>query len=161
MRLDDRDLEILRLLSAEGRMTKAELAARINLSPTPAWERLRRLEEYGLIEGYHAKIALKALGDHVAVFVAVELEGHKAQDFQRFESAVQEFAQVRHCWALGGGYDYFLYVVAKNIPHYQDFMDDILARNLGVARYYTYVVTKAVKSLESFPFELLDQFESR
>lgn len=155
MRLDDRDIEIMRLLSKEGRMTKAELAERINLSATPAWERLRRLEEHGLIEGYHAKISLKALGGHVTIFVAVELEAHKAHDFERFETAMHAYAEVRHCWALGGGYDYFVNVLAKDINAYQEFMDDILARDLGVARYYTYIVTKAVKSSDGFPFELM------
>lgn len=157
MRLDDRDIEIMRLLSKEGRMTKAELAERVNLSPTPVWERLRRLEEHGLIEGYHAKISLKALGDHITIFVAVELEGHKAQDFARFETAMQTFPQVRHCWALGGEYDYFLYILAKNIEYYQEFMDSILERDLGVARYFTYIVTKKVKTVEAFPFELMER----
>ena len=72
-RLDARDVEILRVLEREGRITKTELAERINLSPSPCWDRLKRLEEAGIIEGYGARIALRALAPHVTVFVAAEL----------------------------------------------------------------------------------------
>ena len=75
MKLDDRDIAILRVLSTEGRITKAALAERIGLSPTPCWDRLRKLEKAGLIEGYRAEIALRKLGPHVTVFVAAELAG--------------------------------------------------------------------------------------
>ena len=70
MQLDQRDLEILRILSKEGRITKAALAERIGLSPTPCWDRLKKLEKAGLIEGYRAQINLKKLASHVTVFVA-------------------------------------------------------------------------------------------
>ena len=62
LKLDDRDLRILAILQQEGRITKTELAERVNLSPTPCWSRLKRLEKIGLIEGYRAKIALKRFG---------------------------------------------------------------------------------------------------
>ncbi len=67
MRLDDRDIEILRVLTREGRITKAALAERIGLSPTPCWDRLRKLEKAGLIEGYGARINLRKLAPHVTV----------------------------------------------------------------------------------------------
>ena len=61
LKLDERDLKILAILQQEGRITKTELAERVNLSPTPCWSRLKRLEKIGLIEGYRAKIALKGI----------------------------------------------------------------------------------------------------
>ena len=70
MKLDARDLQILRVLSAEGRITKADLAAKVGLSASPCWERLRKLEQAGIIEGYNARINLRKLGPHVTVFVA-------------------------------------------------------------------------------------------
>jgi hypothetical protein len=74
IRLDDRDIAILKVLAREGRLSKADLARRINLSPTPCWERLKRLEKAGIIEGYNARIALKKTAPHVTVFVTLELD---------------------------------------------------------------------------------------
>ena len=155
LRLDDRDVEILRILEREGRITKAELASRINLSPTPCWERLKRLEEAGVIEGYGARIALRLLAPHVTVFVAAELDSHKTDRFQSFEAAVQDIPEVTACWALGGGFDYLLQVVARDIDAYQRLIDRMLAAEIGMARYYTYIVTKTVKATAPLPFAAL------
>ena len=154
-RLDKRDIAILKVLSTEGRITKAELANRVNLSPTPCWERLKRLEQAGIIEGYGAHISLRALGPHITVFVAIELESHKAEHFQRFEIAVQKRPEVRWAWALGGGFDYLLQVVMTDIDAYQRMIDELLDARIGLARYYTYVVTKPVKAEHAPPFEIL------
>ncbi|MWD26299.1 winged helix-turn-helix transcriptional regulator [Aquicoccus sp. SCR17] len=155
MKLDSRDLEILKVLTAEGRITKAELAERINLSPTPCWERLKKLEKAGVIEGYGARVALKALGPHVTVFVACELEGHRAEHFQAFERAVREVEEVRWAWALGGGFDYLLQVVTRDIDAYQRLIDRLLEARIGLARYYTYIVTKPVKGSYGPPLDLI------
>ena len=144
--LDERDLRILSILAREGRISKAELARRVNLTPTPCWARLQRLEAAGLIVGYRAEIALAALAPHVTVFVLAELEAHRASDFARFEAAVEEEEEVTACWAVGGGYDYVLQVVARDIARYQDLIEDLLARRIGLKRYFTYVVTKTVKA---------------
>lgn len=146
LKLDDRDLQILKVLSREGRIAKAELAKRINLSPTPCWERLRRLEEAGVIEGYRAEVSLKGIAQHVTVFVAAELGSHRAEDFQAFERAVARHDEIVACWALGGGYDYLMQVVTRDIDSYQRLIDGILAERVGLVRYYTYIVTKAVKT---------------
>ena len=71
LRLDNRDIAILAILSREGRIAKTELAARVNLSPTPCWARMQRLERAGLIRGYRAEIDLALLGPHVQVFVTI------------------------------------------------------------------------------------------
>jgi len=159
IRLDDRDIAILRVLSAEGRITKADLARRINLSATPCWERLKKLESAGLIEGYGARISTKALGPHVTVFVAVELEDHTAARFQTFERAVQDYPEIAACWALGGGFDYLMQVIARDIDAYQRLIDGMLEARIGMARYYTYIVTKAVKPHSGPPLHLLDQMD--
>ena len=103
--LDDRDLKILSILAREGRISKSELAKRINLSSAPCWERLKRLEDAGVITGYRAEIALKKLAPHIVVFMAAELENHRSDDFQTFERAVKPLDEVVACWAVGGGFD--------------------------------------------------------
>jgi Lrp/AsnC family transcriptional regulator of ectoine degradation len=157
LRLDDRDLKILSILGREGRISKAELARRVNLSAAPAWERLKRLEDAGIITGYQASFALRKLAPHITAFMAVELESHRAEDFQSFERALTPLDEVVACWAVGGGFDYILQVVTRDIDSYQRLVDHLLESRVGVARYFTYVVTKPVK-LSVPPLErLLDQ----
>ncbi len=146
LKLDDRDLQILAVLAREGRISKAELARRVNLTATPAWERLKRLEAAGAIRGYQAEIALGKLAPHVEIFVTVELESHTPAHFRAFEAAVERQDAIVACWALGGGVDYLLRVIARDIDSYQRLIDALLAGHAGVARYFTYIVTKAVKA---------------
>ena len=146
-RLDDRDIAILAVLAREGRIAKTDLAARVNLSPTPCWERMKRLEQAGLIRGYRAQIDLAALGPHVQVFVTVELDSHKSENFQTFERVIARMDAVVGCWAIGGGYDYLMQVIAPDIAAFQDLMDGLLESRAGVRRYYSYIVTKPVKEV--------------
>lgn len=155
MKPDARDIAILRVLATEGRITKAALAERVGLSASPCWERLRRLERAGIIEGYGARISLKRLGPHVTVFVAAELADHTAAAFRRFEDAVQHHDEIVACWALGGGYDYLLQIVTRDIDSYQRFIDAVLESRVGLARYFTWVVTKPVKGGGAPPLEVL------
>ena len=155
MRLDTRDLDILRVLSTNGRITKSALAERVGLSPTPCWERLKKLEKAGLIDGYHAEINLRKLGPHVTVFVAAELTDHTAASFQAFEAAMQRYDEVQACWALGGGFDYILQIVTRDIDAYQRLIDEMLDARIGLAKYFTYVVTKPVKGQGVPPISLI------
>lgn len=155
IKLDDRDIKILATLSREGRISKSDLAKRVNLSPTPCWERLSRLEKAGIISGYHADIELKHVGPQVSVFVMIELENHRSTTFQAFEQAIEGYDEIMSCWALGGGFDYLLHVITRDIDSYQRLIDDLLARRAGLARYFTYIVTKPVKHSTVPPFDIL------
>lgn len=142
--LDPRDIAILQILAQEGRISKTELARRVNLSPSPCWERLRRLEKAGLIKGYRAEIDLARLGPSVTVFVVAELEQHRAESFRIFEKAIAGVPEVAGCWAVGGGVDYLMQVVARDINAYQQIIDALLEAKVGLKRYFTYVVTKEI-----------------
>lgn len=155
MRLDARDLDILRVLSSKGRITKAALAERVGLSPTPCWERLKKLEKAGVVESYRANINLRKIGPHVTIFVAAELNDHTAASFQTFEAAMQRYDEVTACWALGGGFDYILQIVTRDIDAYQRLIDAMLDARIGLARYFTYVVTKPVKGSGMPPISLI------
>jgi Lrp/AsnC family transcriptional regulator of ectoine degradation len=157
MQIDDRDMAILKTLAADGRITKSALADRVGLSPSPCWERLKKLEAAGLIEGYGARINLRKLGPSVAVFVAAELTDHTAGAFRKFEDAVARYDEITACWALGGGFDYLLQVVTCDIDTYQRLIDEILEARVGLARYFTYIVTKPVKSSLSPPLDIFQQ----
>ncbi|WP_428515046.1 Lrp/AsnC family transcriptional regulator [Roseovarius sp.] len=154
-RLDARDIEILKVLAEDGRITKSKLAERVGLSASPCWERLKRLEKEGLIEGYRAEIALRKLGPHVTVFVAVELTDHTAATFRIFEDAVQQYPQIVACWGIGGGYDYLMQIVTPDINAYQRLVDQMLNDRIGMARYFSYVVTKPVKGPSAPPLDVI------
>jgi Lrp/AsnC family transcriptional regulator, regulator of ectoine-degradation genes len=154
-KLDKIDLKILKILQLEGRITKAALAERVGLSPSPCWDRLKKLEKAGLIGGYHANINLKKLASNVTVFVSAELADHTAASFRAFENAVQKYDEIIACWALGGGFDYLLQIVTVDINAYQKLIDEMLDARIGLSRYYTYIVTKPVKANQTLPLELL------
>lgn len=154
IKLDRRDIAILKTLSTEGRISKTALAERVNLSATACWDRLQRLEGSGLIKGYHADFELRQLAPHVTVFVLAELASHKAEAFQTFEAIIKSHDEITGCWALGGGFDYLLQVISRDIESYQQLMDTVLEQDAGLARYFTYIVTKAVKQAP-LPFDLL------
>jgi Lrp/AsnC family transcriptional regulator of ectoine degradation len=158
--LDERDIKILAVLSREGRLSKSDLAERVNLSATPCAERLKRLEKSGMIQGYGALIDVARLGPAITVFVMVELDAHKATSFQTFERSVAKVPEITGCWALGGGYDYLLRVVTRDIEAYQRLIDRLLTDPTGLRRYFSYVVTKAVRDTPP-PLELLFGENSR
>ena len=145
-RLDGIDLKILSTLQAEGRITKAALAEAVSLSPTPCWERLKRLEKAGLIKGYRAEIDLDKLGRPATILVEMILKQHRYDDFQRFETAIRHVEEVVECYATGGGIDYLLKVIAPSIDAYQRLIDRLLLAEIGIDRYFTYIVTRAVKA---------------
>jgi Lrp/AsnC family transcriptional regulator, regulator of ectoine-degradation genes len=153
-RLDARDIRILSILQREGRISKTALAERVNLSSTPCWERLRRLEQAGIIESYGAQISLKAFGPVTIVFVEVSIENHRREDFERFENAIAQVPEIVECWALGGGIDYLCKVVVRNLADYQELIEGLLVQQIGIQRYFTYVVTAPVKN-EPIPVQLL------
>jgi Lrp/AsnC family transcriptional regulator, regulator of ectoine-degradation genes len=145
MKLDRYDLAILRILARDGRITKSRLAEEVNLSISPAWERVRRLEESGLIRGYRTDVDWAKAFKGSRIIVEVTLARHTAHDMRRFEERVASAPEVLQCHATGGGVDYFLHVVARDIDHYQRFIDSLLTDEVGIERYFTYVVTKVVK----------------
>lgn len=155
LKLDDRDLQILQILAQEGRITKADLARRVNLSPTPCWERLKRLEKSGVVRRYRAEVDLQKIAPHLTIFVTLELDQHRAESFQLFERMIQRFDEITACWAIGGGFDYFLQVVTRDIQSYQSLIDALLSERIGISRYFTYVVTKPVKQAATLPLDVL------
>lgn len=145
MRLDRYDIQILQILQTQGRITKTGLAEAINLSVSPCWERVKRLEQAGIIEGYSARINSQVLGKQTSVLVEVSLSSHSASSMQRFEHAMTECEQVVDCYATGGGVDYVLRVLCDGIDQYQRLIDHWLDSNLAIDKYFTYIVTKTIK----------------
>ena len=157
MKLDEYDLKILEIIQNEGRITKTRLAEKINLSPSPTWERLKKLEESGIISGYSGRINLKKIVPVTTVMVEVILIHHQMEDFNRFEKAVSSMSEIVECLAIGGGIDYLLRVMTGDIDTYQRFMDSLLQKEIGIDKYFSYVVTKPVKTFQNIPISSLTE----
>lgn len=151
MKLDAYDVRILVALQHNGRMTKLRLAEEIGLSPSPCWERMRRLEKAGLIRGYHADVEHERILHTATILVEITLRSHQARDFERFQEAIADVPEVVECYATGGGIDYLLKVVTLDIDHYQRIIDDLLEADVGIDRYFTYIVTREVKRSAGMP----------
>lgn len=155
MKLDAIDLRILEAVQRDGRITKLRLAELAGLSPTPCWLRLRKLEQAGIISGYHARLAPRRIAPIATVVMEVALANHRQADFDRFERAVSRLPQVQSCWSVGGGVDYFLKIITRDIDAYQRLVDQMLAADIGIDRYFTYIVTRTVKDEAAISPDLL------
>lgn len=151
--LDRVDIRILAALQRNGRVSKVELAKLVNLSPSACLERMRRLEKKKVILSYHANVNLSTVMPIQMFLTEITLDGHRAADFWKFERCIEKVPYVIECHALGGGIDYLLKIVASDVPAYQALIDDLLNQDIGIERYFTYVVTKVVKSLPQFPLD--------
>ncbi|RVC83093.1 Lrp/AsnC family transcriptional regulator [Mesorhizobium sp. M4A.F.Ca.ET.022.05.2.1] len=144
-KLDPIDLKILDAIQRDGRITKLALADKVGLSPTPCWMRLRKLEKAGIVAGCHASIAMRTIAPVATVLMEVTLASHRQADFDRFERVIRDIPEIVACWSVGGGVDYVLKVMARDIDAYQRLVDALLEREIGIDRYFTYIVTKTVK----------------
>jgi DNA-binding Lrp family transcriptional regulator len=142
-KLDRIDINILAELQKNGRITNAQLADLVGLSPSPCLTRVKRLEDAGYISGYSANLNLAKLGTVQVVFTSVTLGDHRRNDFTRFEHGIREYEELIECHLVSGGFDYLLKFVVRGIPHYQVMMEQILEKNVGVSKYFSYIVIKS------------------
>lgn len=152
-RLDRIDLRILAHLQKNARITNVELADAVGLSASPCLVRVKRLEKAGYILGYGAEIQLRKLGDTTMIFTEVTLADHRMQDFVRFEGAIRSVDEVLECHLVSGGYDYMLKFVTRSIQHYQEIIEELLSRSIGIEKYFSYVVIKSVFVKRHYPLE--------
>ena len=136
--LDDIDQHLLRLLQTDARISITELAERVNLSATPCARRVKRLEDSGIITGYHTQTDAQKLGYPLAIFIAISMDRHTAERFEQFESKVQSFDEVISCSIVTGRTeDYLIKVRVRDMAHYEEFLLHRLNRIEGVAQVHT------------------------
>ena len=154
-RLDRIDIRILATLQDQGDITNVALSEVVGLSPSPCLQRVKRLEKAGYIDGYRAVINPAKLGEAVVVFTEVTLADHRRRDFQKFEAAIRVHDHVLECHLLSGGYDYLVKFMARSVAQYQEIMEELLDRNLGIDKYFSYVAIKPIVSRNAVPVEAL------
>jgi DNA-binding Lrp family transcriptional regulator len=154
-KLDRIDINILVQLQANGRMTNVDLANAVGLSPSPCLQRVKRLEAAGYISGYGAHINLAKLTESVTVFTEVTLADHRRADFVKFEASIRNIDELLECHLVSGGYDYLLRFLVRNIARYQELMETLLDRNIGIEKYFSYIVIKTPIIKHSLPVRRL------
>ncbi len=122
VKLDPTDKKILEILQANSNITNAQLAIEIGLSPAPTLERVKKLENAGVLKSYHAVVDTAAVGMGVSTFVTVSLKGHNKDNIERFIKAIKEIEEVVECHHVTGQADFILKIVAPDIPAYQKLM---------------------------------------
>nr|WP_156584127.1 Lrp/AsnC family transcriptional regulator [Agrobacterium vitis] len=143
VKLDRIDIKILYELQKNGRITNVELAELVNLSPSPCLMRVKKLQADGYIEGYSAQINVSKLGQTLTVFTEITLKNHRQIDFARFLAAVEKVDQVIECHLVSGGYDYMLKFVTSGIGEYQSIMERLTDMDIGIDKYFSFVVLKS------------------
>ena len=96
----------------------------------------------GYITGYGAQINLAKLTESITVFTEITLVDHRKEDFVKFEANMRNVDELMECHLVSGGYDYLLRLVCRNINHYQERMENLLERNIGIEKYFSYIVLK-------------------
>ncbi len=132
MKLDQIDQQILQHLQENARITNAELAEKVGLSPTPCLRRLRRLETEGIIKGYHAEVNREALGVNVTVVTLVKLEREDDRTLKDFEAHIKKRPEVMECYLVTGKFDYFIRVVIPSLAAYDAFLSEVILRRQNV-----------------------------
>lgn len=154
-RLDRIDINILAQLQADSGMTNVRLAEAVGLSPSPCLQRVKRLEKAGFIESYRAQINIRKLAETIMVFTEVTLADHRKDDFQKFEREIRKIENLQEMHLISGGYDYLLKFTVRNMLHYQDIIQDVLEKNIGVAKYFSYIVIQTLLDRGYVPLKSL------
>ncbi len=153
--MDATDRKIVATLQESGRITNVELARLNNLAPSSMLERVRRLEERGIIGGYRAELNPKEIGYNVEAFVMIILDHHQATGIEDFESAIREVSEVKSCAHVAGRYDYIVHVAVRDIEHLGDLVKHRLGSLAGVEKQETFLVLSTVKRDEGYSLEPL------
>jgi len=149
--LDAHDRAILVALQENGRYTVQELAARIGLSPSPTWRRLKALEQRGVITGYVARVDAAKLGYHDTVFAHVTLSKHNRAGIDAFEQAMLSRPDVLDVYSMTGDADYLVRVVARSTREYERFLNDAVFSNVAVQQIKSNFALRPIKSTVAIP----------
>ena len=145
------DRRILEVIQEEARISNAELATRVGLSPSPCWRRVRALEDAAVIRRYVTLVDAEAIGLPINVFATVTLEKQVERALERFERAVAERPEVMECYLMTGEFDYLLRIMVPSLGAYERFLMDHLTRIEGIASIKSSFALKQVRYKTALP----------
>jgi Lrp/AsnC family leucine-responsive transcriptional regulator len=149
MQIDELDRRILRELRIDGRLSNTKLAEKVGLSTTPCWNRVRALEEGGMIEGYTALLSQTALGYPDTVIIEVTLDRHDDDIFDKFGAALATLPEVMEAYLLTGDYDYLIKVAVAGTAGYEEFLRKKLYKLPGLKHSRSTFVLRCLKRTQS------------
>jgi Lrp/AsnC family transcriptional regulator, leucine-responsive regulatory protein len=155
MKLDDKNMHIIRILQQDGRISNHALAERVALSPSACLSRVRYLEKNGYIDGYRTRINLAKLGPTLVAFMEVTLEHHYLKDFQRFDHYIKQQPEIVESFVVGAHFDYLLQVVVCDMSQLKRLSDSLLDAKLSIAKLHTIPVIDTNKSFCGYPLDLI------
>ncbi len=151
--LDTTDKAILRLLQSNGKYTIKEISTKLNLTSTPIFERIKRLENDGYIESYKAILNRKKIDLSLLAFCNISLKSHEATFISKFEKDILQFDEVIECYHTAGVYDYLIKVMVKDMDAYQTFVAKKLASIENIGQVQSAFVMTEVKSRNNLPVQ--------
>ncbi len=149
--LDEKDVQILSLLQADGRMTNADLAKKVNLSPPSALQRVRALEKAGLIKGYVALLDPDRLGLKLTAIVMVRLSLHQERPIEQFRKSIHDIPEILECYHVSGEFDFLLKIVVKDIRAYEQLIREKITKIKGLQQLNTSFVMGIPKQTTAIP----------
>lgn len=149
--LDEIDLKLLKLLQHKGKLTTKEIAQQVNLSQTPVYERIKRLEREGVIKKYVALVEAEKVGKGLIVFCDITLKEHTKEIGHQFVQEVTSLKYVCECYNISGDYDFRLKVMVRDMKHYQDFVLNDLGTIKNIGSAHSTFVMGVIKHTFSVP----------
>ncbi|MGB0522692.1 MAG: Lrp/AsnC family transcriptional regulator [Flammeovirgaceae bacterium] len=143
--LDHTDISILKLLQKDAKMTNKEIAAAMGLTTTPVYERIKKMEKAGVIQGYAAIVDHKQVAQSMIAYCNVSLKEHSQAFIETFERQVRQLREVMECHHIAGASDYLLKIVVKDMEVYREFMTNKLATIENIGRVQSSFVMKEIK----------------
>lgn len=151
VQLDDVDRAILRILQKDAKVNVKEIASEVGITKTPIYERIKRLENMGVITRYVAQIDRRRVVTSLLVFCEVTLDVQKADFIEDFASAVDDMPEVMECYLAGGGFDFLLKVIVSDLDSYHEFASHRLAALPNVRTIKSSFVLSEYKNSTVFP----------
>ncbi len=149
IKLDEIDVKLLKALQKDAKANTKELCALLNLSKTPVYERIHRLEKEGVITGYAATIDNRKVGLPLTVFCNVSLAVHDDEHIQRFKEDIVRIDEIMECYSTGGYYDFLLKIVLKDLDQYNTFVFERLTKVHGIVKMQSsFVLSEIKKTIE-------------
>lgn len=149
--LDRIDKKIIKALQDNARLSSQELSARVGISPSPCWRRVKALEEAGVISKYVTLVNPDTLGLSISIFTNISLDKQIEAALETFQKAVSKRPEVMECYLMTGDYDYLLRVVVGSLQDYERFLLDHLTRIPGVSSIKSSFALKQVKYTTALP----------
>ncbi len=156
-KLDNIDLEILKILQENSKITNLELSKRIGLSPAPTLERVKKLESSDVITSYHARVNPSALGLNIQTFVLIDLAWKQPNAHEKFITEIKKIPEIVECYLITGEADIMLKIICEDITTYEQILFKTLSKIDSIERMKTLITLSKAKDSQVLPFPYDEQ----